>query len=580
MNLNTNCKKIYTACFLCLLIMFMTSRSFAQTPPDVPASTDPSRFQQQLPPARQQQQKLQAPPVEGQQQYSTAVPEGADSYRFILNRLSIEGSTIWSPEELEAISAPMIGREISVADIYALSDELTRKYQNAGYFLSRALVPQQEIDGGIVKIAVVEGYLQDITFDASESGYPKRFTEEIKRRLVAKRPLNIRDLEFQLLALDNVPGCDASSVLLPLDPLEAQQYPGGVRLSLNLRCHQDIYTANLDNYGSKYVGPWQYGIRSTMAHGGLFPGTFSTGLFLSPQIEELRYVSLEERAHISPSGLIFKSGFQSSWSEPGSDLGIIDLYSRLLSVSVGIEYPIWLSRAGRLQLDADLTYKNVSSDIISTRFYDDRLRGVRTGLSYEKSFKTGLFASVAANYSKGLNILGARETGSDDLSREEGKSDFSKIDFSANIFQPLPYSFGLGLNIKGQYANVALLSSEEFGYGGYTLGRAYDNSEITGDSGIGGLLELTWNRHAAYQGRWNAPSIQPFVYIDSGKVWNEDNGGAIESGVSAGGGVRLGWGEKAQISATIAQPLTRSIENPSYGNGHNPRFLISTSLSF
>jgi hemolysin activation/secretion protein len=562
--------------FIFLLVFLQAGSAFAQQ--DVPAGADPSRFRQQLPTSQSDTQPLQSPQLPQSDDFVSEAPAGAEGYQFFLNAVEIQGSTVWTAEELQNMAADMIGKTVSVADIFTLSEKITQKYQTAGYFLSRAVVPEQEIDGGIVKIAIVEGYVLDVTFD--DKRYPAHLESGVQTRITSFKPLNIRELEFQLLVLDDVPGCGVNSILLPLSQDEAAAYPGGVRLSISFRCDEVKYMASFDNYGSKFVGPWQSGASTVIRHGGVLPGTLSAGVFISPQIKEMRYVSLEEAMHISSSGLIMKTGLQMSWSEPGSDLKLLDLYSRFFAASVAFEYPLILKRSERFHINAGLEYKNIESEIISSRFYDDRLRVFSTGFSYDRSFDSGTFAQLNANFYRGFDIMGARETGSIDLSRLEGRSNFAKTDFSASVFQSLPRYFGLNLSVSGQYSFVPLLSSEEFGYGGYNLGRGYDNSEITGDSGVGVLSELSWNRYANYGGDLADPSVQPFVYFDAGKVWNEDTGGAPESGVSAGFGLRLGWGEKAQISGTLAQPLTRRVENPAYGNGHNPRFLLSANISF
>lgn len=124
---------------------------------------------------------------------------------------------------------------------------------------------------------------------------------------------------------------------------------------------------------------------------------------------------------------------------------------------------------------------------------------------------------------------------------------------------------------EGQLASGALFSSEEFGYGGQVFGRAYDASEIMGDHGLAGALELR------YEGlEMLAPArLVPYAFYDVGVVWNVDPGEEQRaSGSSVGLGVRLDlpWGFSGTLG--VAQSLTREASAPLYGDGSAPRFLL------
>jgi len=111
----------------------------------------------------------------------------------------------------------------------------------------------------------------------------------------------------------------------------------------------------------------------------------------------------------------------------------------------------------------------------------------------------------------------------------------------------------------GQYTSDSLLSSEEFGYGGMSFGRAYDSSEITGDKGMAASIELRYRLDI------KIPHInfQPFIFYDIGKVWNIDPSDKNKiSGASAGGGFRLRHDQGWFFDATLALPLTLNSANP------------------
>ena len=123
-----------------------------------------------------------------------------------------------------------------------------------------------------------------------------------------------------------------------------------------------------------------------------------------------------------------------------------------------------------------------------------------------------------------------------------------------------------------------MLSSEEVGYGGKNIGRAYDASEITGDKGIMGSIELRY---------YDVPNIseaiiQPYIFYDIGKVWHNDNTAKNQaSAASAGGGVRLSH-KKSGLSAEgiVAMPLTKNQATPIiYSDPSKPRLLFEVGYN-
>jgi hemolysin activation/secretion protein len=77
----------------------------------------------------------------------------------------------------------------------------------------------------------------------------------------------------------------------------------------------------------------------------------------------------------------------------------------------------------------------------------------------------------------------------------------------------------LYLAVTGQTFGNRLLTPEQFGVGGSQFGRGYDPSEITGDSGVAGKVELQYNRQ--HQIKDFVVPTQYYGYWDIGKVWSE-----------------------------------------------------------
>ena len=233
-----------------------------------------------------------------------------------------------------------------------------------------------------------------------------------------------------------------------------------------------------------------------------------------------------------------------------------------------------------LRARAGFEWKNSRTKIFGEELYDDRLRTVEAGISFNAFDRWDGYNLLDVSYSQGLDLFGIRDEGSPDLSRDNGDPLFSKIEFTAARLQSLPRQFQFLAMVTGQHAFNPLLSSEEFGFGGAQAGRGYDSSEITGDHGIGATLEL--RRPFRMDEAALNLMLEPYAFFDIGKVWNIDEGsGGSISAASAGAGMRasLKGGWNADLNAAV--PLTKTPDKePKYQNDTGFRVLFSLTKSF
>src|SRR5262249_10428389 len=90
-------------------------------------------------------------------------------------------------------------------------------------------------------------------------------------------------------------------------------------------------------------------------------------------------------------------------------------------------------------------------------------------------------------------------------------------------------------------------------------GRAYDASEIVGDSGAAGKFELRFTEESA-----SGFGFTAYAFYEGGKVWrrldaSETDTPKDESATSAGGGVRITLGSHVSGYIEGAVPLDRDV---------------------
>jgi len=164
--------------------------------------------QRQAPPEPKAQPKLRVQEEAGRPVYDKGL-------RFTLASLHVEGSTVFQGQELLAPYASLYGTEVSFDTINKIATELTKKYRDEGYLLSRVVLPAQELDPARaeVRLVAVEGYIASVEY-VGEEKFLKRFRSYFsgaEQKLIGKRPLRHKDFEREMLLLQDLPGVKVSS---------------------------------------------------------------------------------------------------------------------------------------------------------------------------------------------------------------------------------------------------------------------------------------------------------------------------------------------------------------------------------
>ncbi|MBP0007694.1 MULTISPECIES: POTRA domain-containing protein [unclassified Roseofilum] len=67
--------------------------------------------------------------------------------QIIVKQFQAIGSTVFSAEELAAITAPFTHRPLSLAELFEVRAQITQAYRDRGYINSGAFIPPQEFLG-------------------------------------------------------------------------------------------------------------------------------------------------------------------------------------------------------------------------------------------------------------------------------------------------------------------------------------------------------------------------------------------------------------------------------------------------
>ena len=555
----------------------------------IPAMTGAAAFAQSAPPlpTREEVERIPvaptAPPttrvtIEGDVERAPC-PLADPAYanvRVTVSQVEFSGLGPIDAAMLRPAYADAIGKSLAIAEVCEIRDRAATILRRAGY-LAAVQVPAQRIENGVVHFDVLLAKLVGIQVrgDAGNSeGIIQRYLAAIQRQPV----FNVIEAERYLLLARDIPGLDVRLSLRP-----AGTVPGEVIGEARVVRVPFELDANVQNYGSHEVGRWG-GTLQLRLNGLLGIGDRTTlGIFTTAQTREQQVLQAGEEIRIGGDGLTFGIDGNYAWTRPS--LGpTIDLRSRTFSATARLRYPIVRRQSHNLYAAGGLDFINQTSRLGALPLTRDRLRVAFARLDYDtvdpKSISSTLGYSAAeprwrflggVELRQGLGLFGASDrcggppftacvtAGAVPPSRIEGDPTAFVARVSAIAeFRPIP-RLTFSLQPRVQYAPRALLSYEEFSAGNYTVGRGFDPGTIIGDSGAGFRSEIAYG--SLVPRTVKSFAVQGYGFFDAAWIWNKDsasNGIDPEKLQSAGGGVRVAFGDRFQIDGTAAVPLHRA----------------------
>lgn len=515
-------------------------------------STDPGRIEQQFPPPN-----APTPPSEivVPQQEDLTAPPGADQQKFLLKSISIEGATIYPAERFESLYRERLNQEVSLKDLYAIAGQITQLYRRDGYVLSFALVPEQTITDGAVKLQVIEGYIEKIDLEGAPQAQLNRikgFTDKI----LASRPLQIKDLERSMLLANDLAGVDVRSILRRGSSLGTS--------ALLVRAVYDPINGfgELSNRGTREVGPLRaqvgLSLNSVLGQGEQVTLRGATALD-NPSALALGSVGVS--IPVGNDGLRLDLGTSYTTVNPRGALRDLGISGRTIVGEAGLSYPVVRSRKTNIIVKGSFDYSDSRStfDLLGPRqvLSQDRLQVFRVGVDVENIDALGSFQG-SFQLSQGINGTRPRNA-NEPLSRSAGSAVFTKVNLALTRNQTLPGQFNLLLSSKAQLTGDALLSRELFGLGGAGFGSAFDPDQLLGDYGYGLRVEV--QRPFLYKAFKVSMTTQPYAFADYGQVFRNaptavEN--SSDSLASTGFGIRHSFNSSVFVGLELAFPLQRT----------------------
>lgn len=525
--------------FSCVLwcAPMLPAAAFGQARPDA------GRLLEQVapePPAPEQSKV----PLQVQERPAIKLPVGES---IAVTRLNITGATRFPVEQLHAaIASEAEGKTLSLAQLQGVAQLLTNYYRERGYLLTRAYLPAQQIEGGVVEIAILEGRLSQVRIE--NEGAVKGPALAPLRSLPTDEPLSTSELEHALLLAADLPGVDIRSTLTPGASVGTSDLlvdvTGGRRFTGAL---------SADTYGNRATGAARAGANVS------FNNPLNVGDRLSvdamASAEDLYHVRAGYQLPITPWGT--RMGVSYAWLDYalGDEFEALDADGTAKVASLHLQQPFIRSRgfnlAGELQYDdKDLEDRLGAFDVAS----DKRLHNWTLGLSGDFRDSAGRGANAfGVHYTRGRLDLDPLSRVLDSFTARSG-GHFGRWNLGYQRLQSFTPAFSLYFSYEGQLANGNLDSAEKMSLGGAYGVRAYPQGEAAADEAQLFSLEARLRLPLQLLGDWQLTS-----FIDHGQArlskdpWSvADNHREL---TGAGVGLNLSSASSWSLKASVAWRL-------------------------
>ena len=455
---------------------------------------------------------------------------------FTLTKVETDPSEVLTEAELQNITAPYVGKTVSLADLYAITGAINNLYNDKGYMICKAYLPPQRIHGGVVQIKLLEGKTGLVTLQGLKHTREKYVT--------ARVPLK--------------PGTVANTAALNK---ELQRFNGTNDVQLRVLVHAGKEPGTTDYEIVAYEPKQNQNVTVFLDNNGYeTSGRFRQGLYYNIRSLTGMRDSLRLSYMRSQGTNVFGAGYSLPVSKLGTrldfdystnttkivkgDLKDQNIKGHAYSMGLAVRHPLRVDRKRRDEVGLQFLNQKSITDWGPVRWTDDKRNTFIPYISFTHYGDSSILYHKHSFPITDFKLDGAFENSS------------SYISYQLNMLYQKKYKHGqmFSARLDGQLADGEDRSSaDRFYLGGTNSVRGYEESFIGGNKGA--TLGLTYQVPLDKKQRFNA-----FTFFDYG--WISDD---IDLNASSYTAYSTGLGLSASIknvyaSMTLGIPLKREFE--------------------
>jgi hemolysin activation/secretion protein len=504
-----------------------------------------------------------------------ARPATGSGVKHEIRQLEISGADHMRPKFRAQLVLRYTGR-LGVDDVEQLLSEITRHYILRGYATSRAYLPEQDLNSGVLHVIVIEGRVESITGPG------------ISRNVFPVKPgdrLNLRDFEQ---GIDNLNRIASNHAALDLQPGST---PGDTVVAIrNEPTRRTHYSGSFDNTGSRDTGRNQ-GSASLVVDNPL-------GLADSLSVNHRRAIPYHAGTEASESTT---ASYSLPWDWQLFTLGASrSSYALQYFAPSGFPLPftgnsnsaflrfdrgLYRDQVSRLNMSATLTWRSSKNYLLGSLIgvSSRETTTLDAGLDYSTSLGRGVF-TASSGIGLGLPIFGSAKDPAG-LPDYAPRTEFMKFVYGVGYsrgFVVGGQNLSFSSSLTGQYTWNVLNGADQLTIGGPYAVRGFDRTNLAGDIGYVWRNDFseTFVVAAPFGGRFGERlNLRPALGLDQGRAWSQvklagftPQEGAL-FGASAGITATLGYG-------SIEVAYRRSLDRPQGMSREGGSFYFRGAVNF
>ncbi|MCM0044872.1 MAG: hypothetical protein NBV65_09615 [Burkholderiaceae bacterium] len=468
-----------------IAVALSAGTTFAQVIPDAGEA-----LRQAQPPAVPSRPKVELPAIGGAniEPPMTVLPSGPV---VDVKKIELVGNRELPLASLEPLVADAAGKSLTLPELEAVAQRVTRFYRSQGYFVARAYIPAQEVTDGAIKIRVVEGnYGQFILKNDSlvRDDVVQAMLDDVKKYDI----VSLDTLERAMLIINDTPGVRVTRAdVMPGQKVGTSDF--AVDTAATQRRNGFVM---LDNFGSSYTGvnrlSFNADINSPTGRGDKL--SFSG---LVSETADLVNGRVAYGTLLKPNGLRGELAVSQTQYALGGTYASLDARGTARSIDGLLTYPLKRTRATTVEASWGLSLKELEDEIRSTSTVTPKslvsttaglvLRDERAVLGFD-----GLTVANAGITVGSLDIKDATAL-ANDVAGAQTQGSYSKLVAGLSRVSLLPKSFTLTTSLRAQQSlsGKNLDGSERMSVSGSGGVMAYPPGELIGTNAMFARAELS-----------------------------------------------------------------------------------------
>ncbi|MDP2811446.1 MAG: ShlB/FhaC/HecB family hemolysin secretion/activation protein [Rhodocyclaceae bacterium] len=403
------------------------------------------------------------------------VAEKADpnARRFPVNAFRFVGNAVFSEQELQAIVAGHAGKALNLFDLQKIAHQITEHYRKHGHALSRAVIPAQKIESGVVRIEVVEGKVGKISVEGNR-GYPTEFLAARLRSIADEKAVTVRTLERSLLLLNDMPGLTARAVLQPGAQfgtsdlvVQVEEKPVAGSLTLNNHGRDEVGRNRLDGT-VEFNNPFSLG--DQLAFRGMYA---EDGL--------LQYARIAYSLPVGNNGTRIGINHSEVDYDVRGRFSVLGIEGEAANTEVVMSHPYVRSRTYNLLLGAGLRENRSVQRALGVTLSDNKIALLSLSALANRIHDNASVTNASV-------ILSTNFRSNPNGTRQDAQA--AKLDVDVSHLRPVADAWDMFLRGSAAFSADTLADTEKFSIGGPDSVRGYAAAEVRGDEGVQGTAEL------------------------------------------------------------------------------------------